>query len=681
MVDNKKRKCFISEEDISTLLQRYTPITLLALLQEVEQCADVKLNWKELVKKSNTGITNAREYQMLWRHLAYRGGLDEKLEDGAEPLDDDSDLEWELKPFPPASDEASAEVAACVKVMIASGPNNFCPLNNSTVEAPLTTNAPNRQSCSDAAESSQLACILPGTNVTVPVTVERITTANDLSSPKVTGVKRRRLPKWSEAEDEELLAAVEKFGVGNWASIVREGFNGDRNAHQLSQRYKYIMKKQGTFDSTERSTAPRLTEAQLAIHLALNSVERPNGPRLTEAQQAARSALKIGERSTGPRYSEAVLAARSALSQALGPKPNFSATSSAALKTLPSTSAFPSAAAKTSNHIQSQLEQGSSTSKLPLAAAKASNQIKSQSQQGTGATKSRSAEQLGTSKPQTTFKLPKSISSTSSLPTGKTVFCGQSQTRPQSQQGSIRKEPSPVEASGSTMKSQIPLKRPQTKPLSSSCSLLGATAVAAGARIGSPKTAAALSEAAKSTNVIRVPPGGMASVRPGLSNEPHSTSPRLRNALYSHSAKPSPMVKSTTPQQCNAVAAGPTADCALKQALMAAKEIKAPDSILGSCASNEQLHQNGKCASTTEHFSSAEGPKAAKLAQVVEIKKDIVLHPKESSLTENKQVDVPGCSSGQNQHSETSVLPDMVRKEAGSSNVLKESKPQVTAAL
>lgn len=40
-----------------------------------------------MVKNSNTGITNAREYQMLWRHLAYRTSLVEKLGDEeVEPL-------------------------------------------------------------------------------------------------------------------------------------------------------------------------------------------------------------------------------------------------------------------------------------------------------------------------------------------------------------------------------------------------------------------------------------------------------------------------------------------------------------------------------------------------------------------------------------------------------------------
>lgn len=54
---------------------RYDTITILKLLQEMAYYADTKMDWNELVKKTSTGITNAREYQLLWRHLAYRDSL------------------------------------------------------------------------------------------------------------------------------------------------------------------------------------------------------------------------------------------------------------------------------------------------------------------------------------------------------------------------------------------------------------------------------------------------------------------------------------------------------------------------------------------------------------------------------------------------------------------------------
>lgn len=69
-----------------SLLPRYSATTVLALLQEVAQFPEAKIDWNELVKKTSTGISNAREYQMLWRHLAYRDSLSDKLEEGAEPV-------------------------------------------------------------------------------------------------------------------------------------------------------------------------------------------------------------------------------------------------------------------------------------------------------------------------------------------------------------------------------------------------------------------------------------------------------------------------------------------------------------------------------------------------------------------------------------------------------------------
>lgn len=50
-------------------------MTILKLLQEMAYYAEPKMDWNELVKKTSTGITNAREYQLLWRHLAYRDSL------------------------------------------------------------------------------------------------------------------------------------------------------------------------------------------------------------------------------------------------------------------------------------------------------------------------------------------------------------------------------------------------------------------------------------------------------------------------------------------------------------------------------------------------------------------------------------------------------------------------------
>lgn len=69
------------------MLDRYSPTTVLALLQEVAQVPpEAKFDWNELVKNTSTGISNPREYQMLWRHLAYRHALLDNLEDEKAPL-------------------------------------------------------------------------------------------------------------------------------------------------------------------------------------------------------------------------------------------------------------------------------------------------------------------------------------------------------------------------------------------------------------------------------------------------------------------------------------------------------------------------------------------------------------------------------------------------------------------
>ncbi|MCD7454850.1 hypothetical protein HAX54_026221 [Datura stramonium] len=250
-------------------------MTVLTLLQEVAQVKDAKIDWNELVKKTTTGITNAREYQMLWRHLAYRQVLLDKLDDDAQPLDDDSDLECELDAFPHVSSEASAEAAAYVKVLIASGtPCDTNMSNGNTVEAPLTISIPNTQTSRTAAENSLHGISAYGTKITVPVSVQKqplpsITAAEglDTSGPASANFPpRRRRKPWSAAEDMELIAAVQKCGEGNWANILKADFKGDRTASQLSQRWATIRKRHGNMVGN----VPQLSEAQLAARHAMS---------------------------------------------------------------------------------------------------------------------------------------------------------------------------------------------------------------------------------------------------------------------------------------------------------------------------------------------------------------------------------------------------------------------------
>ncbi|XP_041018778.1 uncharacterized protein LOC121260812 isoform X2 [Juglans microcarpa x Juglans regia] len=257
----------------------YTATTVLALLQEVAHCPDVKIDWNTLVKNTSTGISDAREYQMLWHHLAYRHALLGKLEYGASPLDDDSDLEYEVQAFPTVSSEDLTEAAACVKVLVASGlPSESSLPASSIVEAPLIINIPNGPSSRASSENLEATCSMQGRNITVPVSIQKLplpaaTPAEGLdangSASGSMPTRRKRKP-WSEAEDMELIAAVQKCGEGNWANILRGDFKGDRTASQLSQRWAIIRKRRGNLSVGPNYSGSQLSEARRAAHHAMS---------------------------------------------------------------------------------------------------------------------------------------------------------------------------------------------------------------------------------------------------------------------------------------------------------------------------------------------------------------------------------------------------------------------------
>ncbi|KAI3837823.1 hypothetical protein MKW98_004881 [Papaver atlanticum] len=279
----RRRKGLIRKEDIALVLTRYSAPTKLALLKEVAQYPDVKIDWNVLVKKTITGITNAWEYKMLWRHLAYCNKLPDTVEEKPEEQrldDEDSDLEYELEAFPPAAtDEASLEAAACVKVLLASGLSDDAGGGPITVQAPLTINKPTWQDSESPLDNPQ-PCSLKGINTTVPVSVQKqssaaVTTTKGLDGTVATtakgldgtvanagGVqpaKRRKRKPWMLEEDNELIAAVNKLGERNWANILKtDVFKGDRTASQLSQRWGIIRNRQN-----------KLTEQRLATNRAV----------------------------------------------------------------------------------------------------------------------------------------------------------------------------------------------------------------------------------------------------------------------------------------------------------------------------------------------------------------------------------------------------------------------------
>ncbi|GAB4862071.1 hypothetical protein Ancab_037325 [Ancistrocladus abbreviatus] len=311
-----RRRVFITEEGISTLLQsRYTATTILALLQEVAQASEVKIDWNSLVQKTATGISNAREYQILWRHLAYGHNLVEKLENGAEPMDDDSDLDYELEVFPPLGAEASTEAAACVKVLIGSGLSNEPSIpNNATVEAPLTINIPNGQSARASLENTLPTPSKHGTNITVPVSVKKqsVPPVTSGEGAEINGLassihpNRKKRKPWSELEDLELIAAVQKCGEGNWANILKGDFKGDRTASQLAQRWTIIRKRQSSLNVGANSSGSQLSEAQLATRRAIDMALKDNVTAPSAGNSAVAGTSNPGVLNTSNEDSQAV---------------------------------------------------------------------------------------------------------------------------------------------------------------------------------------------------------------------------------------------------------------------------------------------------------------------------------------------------------------------------------------
>lgn len=115
---------------------------------------------------------------------------------------------------------------------------------NSTLEAPLTINIPNTsQALGNQSGSKHSTRPIQGMNITVPVSVQKqplpAASCGELlegNGPTATGQAARRKRKlWTEDEDKELIAAVQKCGEGNWANILKGDFKHDRTASQLSQ--------------------------------------------------------------------------------------------------------------------------------------------------------------------------------------------------------------------------------------------------------------------------------------------------------------------------------------------------------------------------------------------------------------------------------------------------------------
>ncbi|XP_057728275.1 uncharacterized protein LOC130944126 isoform X1 [Arachis stenosperma] len=282
-----------TEQDAARIAQRYDATTVLTLLQEVAhaQCPNAKIDWNELVKRTSTGISNAREYQMLWRHLAYGHALLENLENGAEPLDDDSDLEYEVEALPPISSEVASETVACVKVMIASLSESTP--SSSTIEAPLTIHAPVCNSSKTSNKGSQSSSLMQGTEIIFPVTIKRqtlpaVSLTDNIESKGLDGsnmASKKRKIAWSEEEDNLLRDAVQRFGEGHWATIAKGGnFPVKRTAKQIYQRWNFLQKKDDSTNSGSILISTRYDTAEqqatrhslsLALDMPLKKLTAP----------------------------------------------------------------------------------------------------------------------------------------------------------------------------------------------------------------------------------------------------------------------------------------------------------------------------------------------------------------------------------------------------------------------
>ncbi|XP_037452561.1 mucin-5AC-like [Triticum dicoccoides] len=242
----------LSEDDLYLILHKYSPATILTALQEVTQHAQRRsIDWRALVAKTATGITSAREYQMLWRYIAYGHDFVENVEDGSpQPLGDESDLECEIEPSPKPSNEAAAEASRFAKILMYGPSREQGSSHRANSDVPLL-NTPNEK-IPRVSSDKQLAQSHRLTNGTGPVSNSKQAPHTGLSPDSFDGngphnKKTKKTKAWTKDEDAELMAGVHKCGEGNWLDILRKyNFDSTRTYGQLSQRWAVISKRQAT---------------------------------------------------------------------------------------------------------------------------------------------------------------------------------------------------------------------------------------------------------------------------------------------------------------------------------------------------------------------------------------------------------------------------------------------------
>ncbi|KAG2651507.1 protein PRRC2C-like [Panicum virgatum] len=304
-----KRKRALSEDDVYLLLHRYAPGTILTALQEVAQHAEGRrIDWRAVVRKSATGITSAREYQMLWRHFAYNHDLDETVGAGDQPLGDDSDLELELEPVPNPTKEALSEASALAKALISGSSREQASGQRVNLDAPVL-NAPNEKTVRIPSEK-QLAQNHRITNVTGPVSnskqASHLGPSPGSLDPNGPSKKKKKPKAWSKEEDADLATGVQKYGEGNWDYILHKcKFDNTRTPDQLSQRWALICKRPGGSTkpaSTKHATIASSEALSIARQDALKALSIAVGP------MRRSSMLRPGAQQLGIQHKSAVFA-------------------------------------------------------------------------------------------------------------------------------------------------------------------------------------------------------------------------------------------------------------------------------------------------------------------------------------------------------------------------------------
>ncbi|KAG0622023.1 hypothetical protein M758_3G065300 [Ceratodon purpureus] len=254
-----------ADSDLTPLTKRYSSSMIVTMLREISRCKSAKLDWVMLCKGTATGITNPKEYQAVWRSIAYHAELDDSFDGNESPLEDDSDIEVDLDPLPSVSPAVAESLSSFVKADLQQHELEEARLEQNAVQTGVgfqSADIPTarlQQGSGLLGKSDDSAALAVTTNARgVPYLASATQCAATHGEPTATLTcstskaaysgamnqsdrKRRRL--WTPEEDLALIAAVDKCGEGNWTTVLKNHYDFDRSASQLSQRWALIRKR------------------------------------------------------------------------------------------------------------------------------------------------------------------------------------------------------------------------------------------------------------------------------------------------------------------------------------------------------------------------------------------------------------------------------------------------------